>query len=133
MLLLAQLVVVVAGLYLVALGVTALVRPLRARRFLEAHATSARVHFTELVLRLTVGVALVNTAPRMLGANLVLMAGWILIGTTLALAVTPWRVHRRFAEWSVPMATRRLSLVAIGAIAGGVAVLAALALGARVE
>lgn len=129
---LAQLVVALAGLYLIVLGVAAAVRPALAKRFLEAHASSARVHFLELTLRLLIGVALVVASSRMRGADLALVFGWVLIVTTLALALVPWRAHHRFAEWSVPLATQRMWLIAVGAIAGGAVVLAALVLGPRV-
>jgi len=42
------------------------------------------------------------------------------------LAVIPWRVHQRFAAWSVPQATQYLPLIALASIAGGLALLAAL-------
>lgn len=122
-------VVGLAGCYLLALGVTAAVRPLRARKFLEAHASTFRAHLLELTLRALAGTAFVLAAPGMLGANVALAGGWILLGTTLVLAVTPWRYHQRFAAWSVPMATRSMPLVAGGALAAGMAVLVALILG----
>ncbi len=131
MLLVAQIVVAVAAVYLITLGVTAAIQPARAKRFLEAHASTARLHAIELVLRLVAGTAFVGAAPRMRGADLVTLGGWILVATTLALAVIPWRAHHRFAAWSVPMATRSMPLVAVGALAGGVAILAALVLGPR--
>jgi len=132
MLLVAQGVVALAALYLVTLGLTAVIRPARAQRFLEAHASTARHHAMELALRLVVGTGFVLAAPRMRGADLVWLGGWILVATTLVLAVTPWRVHHRFAAWAVPIATRSMLLVAVGALAGGVAILAALVLGPRV-
>jgi hypothetical protein len=128
----AVLTVAIAGLYLVALGVTAVVRPSRAQRFLEAHVSTARVHVLELALRFLVGAALIVVAPQMWGSMFARTAGWILVGTTLVLAVIPWRLHRRFAAWSVPMATRRMPLVALGAVAGGGALLASLLLGPKV-
>jgi hypothetical protein len=131
MLRVAQGVVGLAGCYLLALGATAAVRPWRAKRFLEAHASTLQAHVLELALRVVVGVAMVVAAAGMRGAILARGGGWILVATTLVLAVTPWRLHQRFAAWSVPMATRSMPLVAVGALAGGVAVLTALILGPR--
>ena len=127
----AQFVVALAGCYLLALGTTALVRPAHAKRFLEAHASTARAHFIELALRLLVGGALLVAAPHMPGVAVVRAAGWVLVGTTLLLAVTPWRVHHRFAAWAVPLATRQMALLGVGALIGGVVVLGALIRGAR--
>ena len=59
-------VVVVAGLYLIALAVVALVRPASARRFLLGFAQTAAAHYTEMAARILVGVALVVASPQML-------------------------------------------------------------------
>lgn len=126
---LGSVIVLAAALYLLALGICALVRPDRTRRFLQSFASSARIHFTELALRLLVGGALVVSAPRMLLSRVVALFGWVLIGTTLVLAVVPWRLHRRFAAWSVPQATRRIPVFGAGSIVAGLLLLGALALG----
>ncbi|MGE3343827.1 MAG: hypothetical protein AB7L71_10360 [Vicinamibacterales bacterium] len=118
--------VTLLGAFLLALGATALARPRLAERFLGGFATSAGTHALELLARILAGAALVHAAPAMAGATVVRAFGWILIGTSLVLAVIPWRVHRRFAAWSVPQATQYLPLIALASIAGGLALLAAL-------
>jgi hypothetical protein len=128
MIFLAALPVAAAGLYLVGLGVVAIVSPDRARRFLARFASSARAHFTELMLRLIVGAALVLSAPLMRFSAIFIVFGWILIGTTIALFAVPWRLHYRFASWSVPMATRYMPLLAVGSLAAGVFLLVSLLL-----
>jgi hypothetical protein len=130
---LAVLPVLAAGLYLIGLGVVALLRPDRARRFLESHASSARTHFVELALRMMVGGGFVLAAEQLKWPAAFRVFGWVLVGTTIFLAAVPWTLHRRFAEWSVPQATRRISLVGVGSLAGGALVLyAALAPGVPV-
>jgi hypothetical protein len=121
-------VVVTAALYLLALGGGALIRPESAKRFLEGFATTPRMHFTELALRVLTGAAFVFSAPRMAFGPAIMLFGWILIVTSLALALVPWRLHKRFAAWSVPQATRHMPLVGITSIVGGVVLLAALLL-----
>lgn len=118
--------VLLAGFYLVGLGVAALARPELAKRFLASHASSARAHFLELALRLIVGTAFVFSSPQMRFSSFLLVFGWVLIGTTVALLFVPWRVHQRFAAWSVPMATRRMTLFAVGSLSGGAFVLVSL-------
>lgn len=120
--------VLAAGIYFVGLGIAAIAWPERVRRFLASHASSASAHFTELCLRLIVGSALVLWAPRMQFSPAFLVFGWVLVGTTIALFLVPWRLHRRFAEWSVPMAARRPALLGVGALVGGVLLLLALLL-----
>jgi len=110
----------IAGLYLLALAGVARLAPARARAFLDAHASSAATHFLELALRVTVGASLVFTAPRMRFPDVFGGFGWVLIGTSFALGLVPWKLHQRFARWSVPLATQRMPLLALGAVLGGV-------------
>jgi len=121
-----QAIVFAVGSYLLALGIFALVRPETAKRFLGGHATTRCVHFTELALRMLAGTALVLSAPRMAASSAFLAFGWILIGTSLILAIVPWRLHQRFAAWSVPQATQHMPLIGIGSVGGGLAVIVAL-------
>jgi hypothetical protein len=116
------------GLYLLFLGSVAVARPDVARRFLGGFATSPRTHFAELGIRTLGGTALVLAAPRMAATPAILIFGWVLIGTSLALAFIPWHLHQRFAAWSVPRATLHLPLVGVASIAGGLALFAALLL-----
>lgn len=83
----AEVLVLAAGTYLVALGVVAFVRPDTVKRFLAAFATSARAHYVELAVRMTIGLALVQAAPRMrmATANMPLLAIGALAGGGLAL------------------------------------------------
>lgn len=112
----------------IALGIASLVRPQRVKAFLGALASTPRVHFTELAIRALVGCAFVLTAPRMPFAPAFTVFGWVLVGTTLLLALIPWHLHRRFANWSVPQATRVMPLFGMGALAGGIVLLGALLL-----
>lgn len=117
-----------AALYLLVLGAAALRRPDLARRFLGGFAATQRVHFMELGLRLLTGTALIQYAPRMAGAPVMTGFGWILVGTSLALAVVPWRWHHRFASQAVPQAMRYLWLIGLASLLGGLGLLTALLL-----
>ncbi len=120
--------VVAAALYLLALGIGALIRPEIAKQFLGSFATSPRAHFTELALRVAAGAAFVSSAPRMAFGQGVAVFGWMLVVTSLALAIMPWRFHKRFAAWAVPQVTRQMPLIGIVSILGGAAIIAALLL-----
>lgn len=124
--LLAAIPVLGAGIYLIGLGVAAVVSPGRTKRFLGGFASSAPVHFAELGVRLLVGAGLVHSAARMQFSSSFLAFGWVVIGTSVALLAVPWRLHHRFATWSVPMATKRLPLFAFGSVVGGAFLLYAL-------
>lgn len=119
-------IVLIAALYLIALGGSALTRPELARRFLGGFATTRRLHFTELALRVCVGGAFIIAAPRLAFGGVLLLFGWVLITTSVGLALVPWRLHQRFAAWSVPRATRHLTLIGVASLLGGVGVVAAI-------
>jgi hypothetical protein len=125
---LAPVLVLAAGIYLVVLGAISAVRPESAKRFLATFASSVQAHFLELFVRFVIGFALILSAPQMRFSALFVVFGWALVGTTIVLLAIPWRWHRRFARWSVPLATRSMTLFAIGPLAGGVLVLASLLL-----
>jgi len=120
---LASAVVVLAGTYLLGLGAVALVSPSKAKAFLGGFAGSAFAHYLELCIRLVVGAAFLRCAPRMLFPGLFLVFGWVLVVTTVALFAVPWRLHHRFAQWAVPLATRNLKLFAFNSFVGGIVVL----------
>jgi hypothetical protein len=121
--------IVLAALYLLALGAAALLMPARSSRFLLGFARSPPIHLLELFLRFVVGAALVCYAPRMLLAGAFNLSGWVLLVTTTCLLLLPWRWHRRFAEYTVPRVTRHITLVGFASLAIGGVLLAAVAYG----
>lgn len=101
--------------------------PARATRFLNSFASSARAHYSEIVLRLIVGAALVVAAPGMLYSPTFLAFGWVLVTTSLVLLLLPRRWHQRFAQLVVPTVTRRVWLFgAVSLPLGGVTLFALL-------
>ena len=126
---LASVLVLLAGLYLIGLATIAFVSPQRAKVFLASMASSAFAHYLELSVRFVIGAAFVMYAPQMKLANVFLLLGWVIIATTIGLLAVPWRLHHRFASWSVPQATRNMPLFALGSLAGGVFVLLCMLLG----
>jgi hypothetical protein len=121
--------IVLAALYLLALGAAALVMPARSSRFLLGFARSHPVHFVELFLRFVVGAALVCYAPRMFLSGAFNLSGWVLLVTTTCLLVLPWRWHQRFAQYTVPRVTRYITLVGLASLAIGGLILAAVGYG----
>lgn len=121
--------VVLAGLYLLALGAASLVAPVRASRFLLGFASSQSLHFVELLLRFVVGAAFVLSAPRLPLSGAFSFFGWVLLVTTVCLLLVPWRWHRRFAQHAVPHATRYITLVGVASLALGGLILAAVSRG----
>lgn len=125
--------ILAAAGYLILLGGSALLRPKLAERFLGGFATTPRLHFTELALRIVVGTAFVLAAPRVAAGPVIAGLGWMLIGTSLVLAVIPWRLHQRFAQWSVPQALAYLPVIGVASLAGGLGLVAAVLLSRAAE
>ena len=122
-------VIVLASLYLIALGAASLLAPSRATRFLLGFVSSGRVHYLELFLRLIVGAALVLHAPRMFLPGAFTFFAWMLLVTTACLLLLPWRWHQRFAQHSVPRATRYIGVIGVASLALGGFLLAAVVMG----
>ena len=126
---LASVLVLLAGLYLIGLAGLAFVSPQRATVFLSSLASSAFAHYIELLVRIVLGAAFVLYAPQMKFTSIFLVFGWVLIVTTVGLLAVPWTLRHRFASWSVPQATRNMTLFALGSLAGGVFVILSVLLG----
>ncbi|HRG16239.1 MAG TPA: hypothetical protein PLB00_09585 [Pseudomonadota bacterium] len=108
-----------AAAYLLALGLLLLVSPAHGRRFLAGFAQTVSAHYLELGLRILVGAAFIAHAPKMATPTLFAALGWVLIGTSLVLALMPWRWHARIAQRSVAMATRFTLPLGLASIAMG--------------
>lgn len=121
---LAALGVLLVGLYLAGFGLLCLIVPARGARFLGGFASSAAAHYAELALRLIAGTAFIVHAPSTRAPDTFAAAGWVLVGTTAVLCLVPWRLHRRFARWSVPQATRYPRLLGLASLALGALVVA---------
>ncbi len=100
--------------------------------FLGSFASSPSTHLLELSLRLAVGVALVLYAPHMRFPELFRIFGWVVVASTIGLLAVPWRWHHRFARWSVPLATKRLRLLATGSLVIGAFIILSVLFGSRV-
>jgi hypothetical protein len=124
---LALLVTSLAGFFLLALGVAAIASPGRATTFLLGFATTPSKHFLELGIRVLVGAAFMTAAPQLPFANAFYVFGAVLVVTSCLLALVPWRFHQRFAHRSVTRALRYLNLIGFASIAGGLAILVAIA------
>lgn len=123
------LVLALTAAYLVALGACALIRPAWARRFLLGHASSPRLHYLELALRLLVGGALLVRAPAMPWPQALTFVGGVLVVTTMVLALVPWRRHQAFAQRTVPQALRFLPLLGLASLGLGAGLFYAISMG----
>ena len=118
----ALVIVVLTGLFLVALGGAALFKPSLASAFLLGFASTPTKHYSELAVRFVIGCALSGHASSSAAPLAFTVFGALLIGTTTVMAFLPWRTHRAFASRSVPQALRFLPLVGTSSLTAGIAI-----------
>ena len=116
---LAGIVVVACGLFLIGLTGIVFAKPALAEGFLMSFASSARAHYVEQAFRLLVGASLVVLAPAMWQTNMFSLIGWAIVVSSLGLILIPWRWHHRFGERVLPMLVRHMRLYAVGLFAFG--------------
>lgn len=116
-------IVVLSAIWLIALAVAAVVKPDKVKGFFAKFASSAFAHFLEMSLRLVVGVAFVVYATQMKFSVIFTAFGWLLILTTAVLIFVPWKVHRKFADKSLPMIYKLMPLFCLASLGGGVFIL----------
>ncbi len=122
---LALTVISLSGLYFCILGTASLFAPNKAISFLLGFASSPRVHYIELSIRLLVGASLVIYAPRVATPGAFSLFGWILLVTTTCLLLLPWRWHHQFAKQAVPRVTSFIKVIGIFSLTLGGFILAA--------
>ena len=117
--LLAALVVVSFGLFLIGLAGVVYARPAMAERFFESFASSARAHYSEQVVRLVFGASLVLLSPAMWQGRWFELLGWLIVATAVGLLLAPWQWHHRFGQWVIPPVIRHMRIYALFIFAFG--------------
>lgn len=112
-------VVAAAGGFLSLLGFMALISPTRVKVFLLGFAATPARHFAELVVRVAVGLSFMLASPQLPGSAAFHAAGAVLVATTAAMALLPFKVHQAFAKRSVPAALAYLPLIGLASLAAG--------------
>lgn len=126
---LAAVVVVLAGTWLIGLAAAAIAMPERVKQFFGKFASSGFTHFLEMFVRIIVGTAFVIYSPQMKFPLVFAVFGWVLMLTTAVLLFVPWKLHRRFADRSLPLVTGRMILFAVVSLLGGSIILVSFVLG----
>lgn len=111
------------GIGLIIMAGFIVVDPARGERFLRSFASSARAHYLEQGIRLASGLALLGHAVRMPFSDFFQILGLLLVITSIALLLMPWRWHHAFGHWAIPLAVRHMKLWASSAFLLGAFVL----------
>jgi hypothetical protein len=130
---LAAVIVVLSGLWLIGLAAAAFVWPERVKDFFGKFASSAFTHFLEMFVRIIVGTAFVIYAPQMKFSVVFTAFGWLLILTSAILFFVPWKLHRRFADRSLPLLTNRMMFFGFVSCFGGLSILVSFFLGSGAQ
>ncbi|MGV3578969.1 hypothetical protein [Brevundimonas sp.] len=99
MTLVAQGLVVLAGVWLIALGVLMAVAPQRSLSALAAMGGSARIHFGEMAIRAFAGLVLIGAAPASRLPLVLTVFGGFLIVSAVVIAVLPRHWHSTYSRW----------------------------------
>ena len=110
---LSGLIILLVAAWLIGFAWWCVAKPTRAAHFLHRFASTRRAHYTEQILRLVAGMAIVAHAQAMSYPDLFQIFGSILIITSATLMLLPWSLHQRFAQWVIPQAVRFLRLYAL--------------------
>jgi hypothetical protein len=119
----AGLIVVLFGFLLCGMSLLIFLRPEAAEGFFNTFASSIQAHFSEQIVRLVVGMALMMFAPSMTWPSVFNGLGLLIAVTAIALMLTPWRIHQRFAIWVMPIVYQYFKIFAGAAFALGLLVL----------
>lgn len=106
-----QCLVIVAGLWLIGLGVFMLIRPRQALGALGQMGGSPTVHIGEMAVRILVGIAMVFAAAASRFPVAIGVVGSFLIVSALVLLLLPRRWHAAYSTWwsrRIPVAAVRL-------------------------
>jgi len=95
----AQFLILLSAFWLIVVGFFMLVHPHTALRYIGKFASTSRIHYLELVLRLILGVSLIFFADLSTSPMTLNLFGVILIGTTTILFFVPRKLHAKLANF----------------------------------
>ena len=94
-----KLIVGAFGLWMMGVSVMILLRPTMMLGALRKMASTNLINYTELVLRLLVGIGVVGLAPFTPYTNFLQLCGGFLMVTAIILMLIPRRWHHAYAVW----------------------------------
>lgn len=98
MTLLAHILVVLFGVFLITVGVLMLLTPNRIWKVLNKAASSPLIHFGELSIRLIPAIGLILYASHSKFPDILLILGWFMLATSIILMLLPRAWHYTYAQ-----------------------------------
>lgn len=94
---LAKWIVILFGLFIIASGFLMLLKPKKAQELLRKFAGTNFINYTEITIRLIVGIALILYSDFCKSPEIFKILGWFMLITALILYCVPRKLHHKFA------------------------------------
>lgn len=95
-----KLIISLFGLFLVFVGVLMFFRPQLSRNILRKFASTDLINYTEISIRLIIGIALINGAQHCKSPIAFKLLGWFMSITAIILSMVPRNLHYKFSTKS---------------------------------
>ena len=99
----AKLIVIMFGIFIILVGFLMLFRPKKARELLRKFASTKIINYSEITIRLIVGIALVLYSDLCKFPEIFKILGWFMVVTALILYCVPRKLHHKFSTRSADM------------------------------
>ena len=104
------------GLLMMLLSLSMAVKPDSFANGIISFSEKSYFHLFEITSRITAGLFFVVYAPDTLYPKIILFIGYVLILVGVGLALTPPRLHRKFAVWSANNFRSKFRLIGIASV-----------------
>lgn len=85
------------GLFIILCGFLMLFKPQKARTILRLFASTNLINYTEITLRMLIGIAIIIYSAFCKHPSLFNVFGWFLFVTAIILFLVPRKIHHRFS------------------------------------
>lgn len=99
MTLIAKFIVILFGVYLIAVGFLMLLNPKKAREYLRMAGSTNIINYAELTIRMIPASALILYGEISKYPVVFEVLGWFMIATSIVLYFVPRKIHHNYALW----------------------------------
>ena len=89
--------VILFGVFIIASGFLMLIKPKKAQEILRKFASTSFLNYTEITIRLIVGIALILYSDFCKSQDVFKVLGWFMLVTALILYCVPRQLHHKFS------------------------------------
>ncbi len=108
MTILAKYILILFGIFLIAVGLLMLLKPATARKYLRLAGSTNLINYTEITIRMVPAAGLVLFSEYSKFPEIFKYLGWFMIATSLVLYFVPRRIHHRYALMCADILTIRM-------------------------